>query len=315
MAKRDTRIAAPLRAPRSGLLTCANVKDGETGLNWGAGLTWLAELPPLDYEEFDQPGMGNTFHDAQAANCPTDAMTIDARPKIETADAFMVRAYSWCSAIIRNQEDRAARARRLLEGMQSLDIAYEFWTGTIAQAQSLGNSWLANTVGGAATAVVWPDHPFQTAAYAAPTGEPPSAGALGRMDAYLSRVLGNGTGILHMSPEMFAYLRGAFPGWMEQSGNNTWLSPNGHLLCADGGYTGAAKAEEGGALLAEWIVATPPIDIVLGPIETTTPESPEAFGIATNEYVLYAQRDVLIEWDTKVAHGAFQFTNIANVFA
>lgn len=315
MATRDARTAPPLRSPRNGLLTVASVKDDETGVRWGTGVAWTPEMLVVDYTHFDDPGMAETWHGARDVGCAMTALTVNARPVMETADPFNIAAYSWCSMMQTDQRDRAGRARRLLEAVQSMDIAYEFWTGTIAQASAANeNSWLTHTVETGHTAVVWPATPFQTAAYAAPTGEPPSSGALGRMDSYLTHVLANGTGLLHMSPTFFSYLNAEFPGWLRLDGN-IWKSPLGHSVVADAGYTGAAKAASGGSLLTEWVIATGPVEIVLGPIDATTPDSTEAFSFATNDIVLYAQRDVLIEWEPHVAHGAFQFTNIANVFA
>lgn len=315
MAIRDSRTAPPLRSPRNGLLTVATVKDDETGVRWGNGVAWTAEMLAMDYEHFDDPGMNETWFGARELGCAMTALTVNARPVGEIADAFNIAAYSWCSMMQNDQRDRAGRARRLLEAVQSMAIAYEFWTGTIAQASAANeNAYLAWTTGTGHTATVWPNHPFATANYSAPTGEPPSSGALGRMDAYLTRVLANGTGLLHMSPEMFSFLIAEFPGWLRLEGN-IWKSPLGHSIVADAGYTGAAKAQSAGALLAEWIIATGPVEIVLGPVDSTSPDSTEAFSFATNDIVLYAQRDVLIEWEPHVAHGAFQFTNIANVFA
>lgn len=315
MAIRDSRIAPPLRSPRNGLLTVVSVKDDETGVRWGHGVAWTAEMLPQDYAHLDDPGMAESWHGARDLNCAMTALTVDARPVGETADPFNIAAYSWCSMLQRDQSERAPRARRLLEATQSMDIAYELWTGTIAQASAANeNSWLANTTGAGSTAVTWPAHPFQTAAYTAPTGEPPSSAALGRMDSYLTHVLANGSGLLHMSPTFFSYLNAEFPGWLRLEGN-VWKSPNGHSIVADAGYTGAAKAPGGSTLLAEWVIATGPMEIVLGPVDATNPDSTEAFNFALNDIVLFAQRDVLVEWEPHVAHGAFQFTNIANVFA
>jgi len=315
MAKRDSRTAPPLRSPRNGLLTVVTVKDDETGVRWGAGVTWQAELPVVDFTRYDDAAMGETWHGARDAECGTTALTVNARAPTEHADPFQIAAYSWCSAMARDQNDRAARARRLLEATQSMDIAYELWTGTIAQATANNeNSWLANTTGAGATAVVWPASPWQSAAYSQPTPEPVGEAALARVDAYLTHILANGRGLLHMSPTMFSYIVAAFPGWLNREGN-VWISPNGHSVVADAGYTGAAKAAAAGALLAEWIFATGPMEVVLGPIDATPPDSPEAFTHATNDYVLYAQRDVIVMWEPHVAHGAFHFNNVGNVFA
>lgn len=317
MVRRDVRqVPSALRAPRTGLLTVATVKDDETGVRWGNGVEWQAELPTHDYAKLDEPALGSDLHGSRAVDCFTvaDIRTAEGAPVVQ-ADPFQVFAVDFCSAMIKDR-DRQGRARRLLEATQSHSIAHEFWTGAQFATMGVDTPWL----GDASSMAIWPSM-SDGAAFTGTlpdligTGCCPNYGALGRIDAYLTRVLSNGRGMLHMTPEMLSLLLGATSDWLRYEGG-IYYTPNGHLVVADAGYTGRVDSQLQGQLDAdaEWIIATPLVEVVLGVVETTPIDS-SVFDRTVNDLVTIAQRDVLIECELPVAHAGFPFTNPFDIFA
>lgn len=276
MPSADVRQATPLRVPRFGLLASASVSDNLPGVRWGFGVEWLPELHPTGSE-----GIG-----ARALKCDPTAVEHgeDDKAKIEEAYPFTVYAFDWCSTLGYSGRDWAGRARRLLEATQSFTIAKEFWTGTIAQAESLSNVWL-----GAATSTL-----VENSAY-----EPGKAVA--RMDRAIAEQLRNGVGMLHTSVEVLGRLVQAQAVWRD---GDVWRSPMGNPIVADGGYGAAARDADTGA----FIVATTPVEIVLGPVRTIdlTDEMYAAVDHTVNDLVVWAERDVLVMHEPQLIHHAIE---------
>jgi hypothetical protein len=203
------------------------------------------------------------------------ALGADDKPIVEDAYPFQVYAFDWCSSLDQSR-DWEGRARRLLEYTQSASIAAEFWTGVISQATAANNVWLART-GAVAIAGGPYDVPH----------------AIAQMDQRLSVELTNSPGAMHMSPLVFSL--STLNGHVRKDGD-VWVSPMGHIVIGDAGYTGIHADAPG----AQSIIGTTIPEIVLGPIRVTPPT--EGFAWDVNTMVAWAQRDVLVMHEPSRAH-------------
>lgn len=90
-----------------------------------------------------------------------------------------------------------------------------------------------------------------------------------------------------------------------------WVTPNGHVVVADAGYTGSGPQGEGGTA-TQWAYATDMIRFRYGPIDVL-PSSDSAEAIAqvvdrtNNDFTAWAGQFIGTEWDG-LCHLATQFT-------
>ncbi len=279
--------AQAVRAPRSGLalLVAAPTIDSPDD-RWIDSFTWQPEVA-------DGASSSGIVCAGTAAREPGD------QPAAEVFDPWLVWVGERCSTKGWRARDWAGRARRALEAQQSALVAAEFWSGTIGV--SAGNAHLA-----ASTAEV-----LSVAAVS-------SAVALTWLDAALTRRLANRQGMIHARPELVAL-------WMNEQpvrfDGNTVLSPLGHLVVADAGYTGdGPRPTSEGALQAadstsQWAYATDIPSFRLSaaevlPASLTEPGIGQGVDRELNNLTVWAQRIVGIQWDRhahlacEVAQGA-----------
>jgi hypothetical protein len=261
-----------VRPPRYGLLAAAAaVDDGE---RWEMGFTFTPEACGTSGRE--------TFDRCQWT---TNEMDPDRPPAAVTGDAFVVWAGERCSTIGYAARDWQARARRQLEATRSYEVANELWTGDLLAAdpdmegRALTDA-RADVLTNGATSIV---------------------AALSCLDAGLT-VCGRGRqGMIHVTPQVHAHAVAAQ--WSMLSGT-TWMSPNGHIVVADAGYTGEGPADNVNAApgASQWAYATSLIAVRLGEVRVTPPAMdadglPQTMTPATNSLFVLAMQPAAYQWD------------------
>lgn len=212
--------------------------------------------------------------------CRGDTVALDAddRQPLVEADPFVVWASDKCSTLAFQREDYEGRARRALAASESYWIATEFWTGTLAQSDSLANSWLTSI-----------DSDVLTAGAASPID------ALGCLEQGLGQCGQGRRGLIHMSPQVLVHL--AVLGAVRLEGGY-WLTPTGNIVVADAGYDGSAPDNHAQDLNTQWIYATSMIRVLLGQPEVPAFAAMEGTIERTkNTVTIYASRLALIQWD------------------
>lgn len=275
--------AVAQRPPRRGLLVDAPVSDGGDA-RWGLfGVEWMPEGHPTTSEA---AGLERVGCGMAAAPFGTDD-----RPNIEHAYPFGVFAFDYCSAML-YQRDRVGIARRILDAQQSYWIAYEFWNGLIARAETLDNVWLARP---GPTVVT-------TAAVSIER-------AIALLDERIAGSLTNGEGCIHMTVRLLNLAKQRRAVELDAGKYRTAF---GNLVIADGGYSTVRQGVSPTytPIAGDWIIGTTVPQIFLGEVQSTTWDLPddwmEAMNVAINDVVVYARRDVLILHEGARLHAAAQ---------
>lgn len=275
----------PQRAPRPGvssslLAVAPTIDDPE--LRWLDGITWEPE--------------GCTVADSAVVEClgNTSQLTPDAAGDVEAANPIYLWASDTCSALQYQSRDWIGRATRALDAAESFLLARELWTGTKVQAEGWDNQFLTSG---------------DSTIYA--SGFPLAVDlAMSAMDGELTTCLRNRQGMIHVRPHMLPYLIAADLVWMS---GTTWLSPNGHLIVADAGYTGSQPVgEDAPEVTDQWIYGTDMIYTRLGPVQTlpravTDENLVEVMDRDTNDITVWAGRFATWQWD-HCCHIAVQVT-------
>lgn len=200
---------------------------------------------------------------------------------------FDVWAEDRCAVQDRTR-DRWGRARRALLADQSYWIAAELERGAITQAETTGNAYLED--GGADTLVL---------------GSTAFASVFPMLDGALTRRLRNRQGVICCAPEHLAAMAELD---LVRWSASVPLTPNGHVIAADGGFFAGAQAEGGSTIYG---IDAP--TVILGPVDTDPPDQNDEYqssiDVETNDQVVRAFRAVAIQWD-RAAHLAVE-TDVA----
>lgn len=277
MAK-QTIAAFPATPPRYSLLFAADQIQGggpgSRGDGWAGGVRWAPEAT-----------LGGGIIDLKCGGNTGTMTAATTNPAWQEADPFLVWADDHCSAMD-VQRDFRARALRQLEATLSYRVAYELWTGTLAQSASLDNHWLAE------------DPKILTSGGVAP------AEALALIDMGLSQMLGGRRGMIHVSTQVLDQLE--VNNAITLNGQ-LWQTAQGTVVVADAGYPGS-EPTAGAAGSNQWIYATPMIHYRLGP-EYVNPDPEDRVGRAqatnreTNLTIVRAEREVILLWDSETPIG------------
>lgn len=282
MAK-QTIAAFPATPPRYSLLFVADQiqgsAPGSSGDGWGGGLRWAPEQT-----------LGGGVVDIKCGGS-TATMTPDTNPAWTEADPFVVWAEDHCSTMDRDR-DYAARALRQLTAVQSFQVAQELWLGTLATAATLDNHWLTE------------DPKVLTGAALAPSE------ALAMVDMGLSQMLGGRRGMIHVSTQVLDELQ---VNNAVALNNQLWLTAQGTIVVADAGYPGTKPDAEDGS--NQWIYGTPIIHYRLGaewilPDPSDRAAMAQATARSTNLTTFFAQREVILQWDSETPIGSSGKTGV-----
>lgn len=263
-------------APGSGLLgVVPTLTVGADGLvagdgladRWQGGVSWL----PEGYRVSGVAGYGLCTGVARSAEGLEAGET-------QTAVPFDVWAEDRCGTVDQSR-DRWGRARRALDADLSFHVAAEFERGAIAQGDGLPNAYLTD---GQATEIV--------------LGSTAFASVFPMLDGALTRALRNRQGVVHCAPEHLAAMAELD---LVRWAASVPLTPNGHVIAADGGYQSEAQAEGGST-----IFATDMPTVILGPVQTDPPtptdEYRSSIDVETNDQLVRAYRSVVVQWDRSV---------------
>lgn len=274
-------IPAPTpRPPRYGLIAAAPIVNDENLTVQFTGWKYAPE------------GCGPTGRGA--VDCAGSTSVIDpteGQPATIEGDPIYLWAVDECASFGYEARDWLGRARRLLTATESFQLAAEVWDGTITQAEGLENRWLAETGASSDTVNSSPADPVD---------------ALACIEAGLAHYLKGQQGMVHVTTQLHTHLVNATVVTRE---GQVWTTPNGHIVVADAGYSGAGP---GGtpATTSQWMYGTPIIQVRLGPV-VTTPESlagaqqlASAMDRAVNDITVVAGRLAGFQWSSECAHVA-----------
>lgn len=206
----------------------------------------------------------------------TAALAASNRVPLVDADPFVVWTADRCSTLAFQREDYEGRARRALAASESYWVAHEFWTGDLAQVDSLSNSWLTSIDSDVLT-----------------SGAQQPIDALGCLEQGLGQCGQGRRGLIHMTPQALVHL--AVLGAVRLEGGY-WLTPTGNIVVADAGYDGSGPDNQAVNLASQWMYATSMIRVLLSAPEVP-PLSAQVIDRSVNTVVIYAQRLVIIQWD------------------
>lgn len=277
-------MPSPVPAPQAqppvyGLVAAAEVAD-DTSLRWTLGTEWESEHCQLG-GAVSIVCEGNT-----AAMDPEDVTGAGVRGHAPTP--FVVYATDECSAMTRGREWES-RVRRRLEATKSYLIGREFWDGQLAiDDDDAADTYLAA-----------PGSDVVTTAAASPLV------ALACVEAGLASHLYGAKGMIHMPAQLLAHFAGA---QVVRLSGNTWVSPLGHTVVPEAGYSGNGPNTAGSppttdpAGASQWIYGTGQVRIRTGAVTTVSPENaadlPAVMDWRVNTILAYAYQPVLVEWDT-----------------
>lgn len=208
---------------------------------------------------------------------PGDA---DPRP-IVTAYPFLVEAVEGpVSAFGWKADNYIERAEMRLAALQSKIIERELWAGEVAQLDSLDPdiySWLAQ------------DTANGTIDLTPGGGAVPTRDALALLEEAIGNA-GNGVGTLHF-PKRAAIM---MPDRWAEGPIVTW--PDSSVV-AGAGYPGTGPGGDDPDDGEQWIYATDPVIVRLGPVEVFPPDFNDAVDPRKNTIEFRAQRTAAVAWD------------------
>lgn len=281
----------PATPPVYGLLVAAEVLN-DPDMRWADGMTWAPEA-----------GLNNVYSGVQLLDCGSNAdRNADNADGVSdrTMDPLVVWSASVCSTFGEAARDWVGRATRQLLAVQSYYVAAELWDGAQADAASNGNEWLT---GGNAEV----EDSFSTAA--APVN------ALACVERVLAQNLYGQRGMVHMTPQLLTIL--VAEGAVYRDGR-LWVTPNGHIVVADAGYSGNGPNGDNAGATYQWIFGTDMISVRLGPVEVLPGSMDDAAARAAaidrtvNTVRVYADRLAAYQWDALTAVSAKVNVGICN---
>ena len=182
-----------------------------------------------------------------------------------------------CATIGVPDDERDARASARLEAGLSAAIAGEWASGTVGAGVSGSPLTLAENA----------DMVTLTAGTV--------AAGFRAVDGVLTRRLGNVGGLIAVVPEVLDVIRSS--NLVDRAGDQ-WVSPNGNLVVADGGFTGDVLTVAATASTS-WIHGVDIPTILLGSAFTVS-DAASTVDRGMNDRTVWAARPFIIEWDATV---------------
>lgn len=183
------------------------------------------------------------------------------------------------------------RAEKKLLACQSKQLEYELWTGFSFTENNVDNNYLASD-----TAV---DITSNTAV------EPEDA-----LDALEDVIADAGctNAFIHVSPFILAKLvrhhDGIYKVVDSQTGKIQYYSPFGNKIISGGGYPGTSPNGDAPTNSDEWIYASAPVVVKLGPVHVSPDSFHGALDRTTNTVTFRATRLAQVEFDDNCLHFA-----------
>lgn len=252
------------RSPRTGLLSAVPTGVPADMHVFADGAAWA----PIGV-----PAAGSTV-----VVCGSTAdRAAPSNPDARAAGPLVAWSAYACATIGVPDDERDARASARLEAGLSAAIAGEWASGTVGAGVSGSPLTLAENVDVVTLAPGWVLPGFV------------------QVDGVLTRRLGNVGGLIAVVPEVLVVLRSA--NVVGRAGDQ-WVSPNGNLVVADGGFTGDGPADMATASTS-WIHGVDIPTILLGSAFTVS-DAASTVDRGTNDRTVWAARPFIIEWDATV---------------
>lgn len=252
------------RSPRTGLLSAIpNVVPADMHV-FADGASWA----PIGV-----PAAGSTV----VVCGSTAGRTAPANPDARDAGPLVAWSAYACATIGVPDDERDARASARLEAGLSAAIAGEWASGAVGAGVSGSPLTLAENS----------DVVTLTAGTV--------AAGFRAVDGVLTRRLGNVGGLIAVVPEVLDVIRSA--NLVDRAGDQ-WVTPNGNLVVADGGFTGDGPADPATASTS-WIHGVDIPTILLGSAFTVS-DAASTVDRGTNDRTVWAARPFIIEWDATV---------------
>lgn len=213
----------------------------------------------------------------------------DGQPLWRSYIPFNIETAFQCSSLGGRLLDYEAKAYSRMEACQQKAIEREFWTGALAKAEDAANGadpfpnrYLASTDvqdrtpgGGAA---VKPKHGL----------------------ALLEQALGDcGCGVrgtIHVT-------RGVASSLGLSGSDGSLETPLGNKVIAGSGYTGSGPDGTAPTGTVQWMYATGPVTVRLGPILSRSGSRAETLDTRTNTVLVHADRSAGVTWDSCCHYG------------
>jgi hypothetical protein len=189
-----------------------------------------------------------------------------------------------CSTFGFEARDWEGRARRQLQANESLELAAELWDGAIATAATLSNRFFSGNV-------AWSD---------TVTNGPSSAVvALASLEQGMAELVNGQPGMVHCTAQALTHLVGS--NLLTKEGG-LWVTPSGHIVVADAGYSGDGPGADAADATSQWIFGTSLLQVRLGPVELIPGSIDDARNLAAsmdrqlNDIVVIAGRMAGVQW-------------------
>lgn len=271
----DVIPAPPATPPRFGIIAAAQVLDSTS--------------PDADDDNVDTPRplweRGFTFAPEQCGSGGRQALLCDdasdpidlaGNPDVVSGNAFRVWAGDECSTL--QVRDFRERARRQLNAILSFEIAEEFWTGDLAQAEGWSQRYLAH-----------PDADVLTTS----TGPTSVTSAFAALEFGLGQCARGMRGMIHVTTQVLTHAMGL--GLIRVEGTQL-VTALDTIVVPDAGYDGSGP-DGAPAGESQWAYATGMIVIRRAPIEFVPENLPEAIDRRSNHVTVIAERNVAYVWD------------------
>jgi hypothetical protein len=217
------------QAPRMGLVVSAE-KPAEPESVWKNGISYDVEscVVPDTPRDICSPG---SFGTAQ-------------EPTTSEWEAYVVAADWTCSTFGQSDIQAAYEAaRRRLMATWGFQVERELWTGTLAQAQSYPNRWLADAANVVELSV----------------GGLTPIEALACLTQYLAENAGGQQGMIHATPQVVTHWDQL--GALHRQGNVILTKTRDDIVVAGNGYTGSNPDGDAASAGNVWAYATDIVEV------------------------------------------------------
>lgn len=274
--------------------------NGETVLNWSAGIKWRPE---------------NVAAGGTVDPCSPGTFTPPANLAQQMANPVLIWAAEKCSTMGERYEEARGRAERLLEAITSKRVARELWRGDRAAGSAWPNPYFTRDHAGGFNAPV--------------VGQIAAGAVISPIAAFaaLEQAIGEkGTGARGMIHATRRTVSIWIANRLIHREGGLLLSELGTIVVADAGYDGSGPDAGGGGIahaalapdatgITSWAYATGIVTLRLGPIETSgqgrvgdlLPTGNNALGETVtrdaDDIVVIAQRLALATFDPAILVG------------
>lgn len=259
-------------APHSLVASVPDITPSDN--RWEMGFAWTPELC-ASMSAWDSCDGGSFAVSGSADMAKSDAVSLDMveyRP-------FTLELAVTCSSTGYDTLDFPGRARRAAEAATSPALEAEFWSGSLNQT----NPHLASNGGLAPTTA--------TVLNGGTATEP--ACAIGFLNEALGDCGVGGRGVIHM-PQRAAAVMSLL---LTEEGQRLVTKVRRSVVVAGSGYPGTSRTGGSPSAGQQWVYATGPVGVMLGPVEVLSDNISEVLARRTNTLEYRAERTAAAIFD------------------